>query len=92
MFRETDRDDCISYHDWCAEIEIALAKGYEPEHVKMAMFELMEGMAKDHAANIDQYGVLTTFRDSGRVGKNVWHVYDLPIPECSPLWTATESN
>ena len=23
------------------------------------MFELMEGMAKDHAANIDQYGVLT---------------------------------
>ena len=24
------------------------------------MFEAMEGMAKDHAANIDQYGVLTT--------------------------------
>ena len=23
------------------------------------MFEAMEGMAKDHAANIDQYGVLT---------------------------------
>ena len=59
LFRETDRDDCISYRDWCAEIEAALAKGYEPEHVKTAMFEAMEGMSKDHTANIDQYGVLT---------------------------------
>ena len=40
-------------------MEAALAKGYEPERVKVAMFEAMEGMAKDHAANIDQYGVLT---------------------------------
>ena len=40
-------------------MEAALAKGYEPERVKIAMFEAMEGMAKDHAANIDQYGVLT---------------------------------
>ena len=59
LFRETDRDDCILYHDWCAEIEAALAKGYELEHVKTAMFKAMEGMAKDHAANINQYGVLT---------------------------------
>ena len=41
-------------------MEAALAKGYEPEQVKIAMFEAMEGMAKDHVANIDQYGVLTT--------------------------------
>ena len=41
LFRKSDRDDSISYHDWQAEIEA------------------MEGMAKDHAANIDQYGVLT---------------------------------
>ena len=27
------------------------------------MFEAMEGMAKDHAANIDQYGVLTTLEN-----------------------------
>ena len=60
MFRETDRDDNISYCNWWAEIEAALAKGYEPERIKIAMFEAMEGMAKDHAANIDQYGVLTT--------------------------------
>ena len=40
-------------------MEAALAKGYKPERVKIAMFEAMEGMAKDHAANIDQYGVLT---------------------------------
>ena len=59
MFRETDRDDSISYRDWRAEIEAALAKGYEPECIKIAVFEAVEGMAKDHAANIDQYGVLT---------------------------------
>ena len=41
-------------------MEAALAKGYEPEQVKIAMFKAMEGMAKDHVANIDQYGVLTT--------------------------------
>ena len=59
MFRETDRDDSICYRDWRAEIEATLAKDYEPERVKIAMFKAMEGMAKDHAANIDQYGVLT---------------------------------
>ena len=31
LFRESDRDDSISYHDWQAEVEAALAKGYEPE-------------------------------------------------------------
>ena len=41
-------------------MEATLAKGYKPERVKIAMFEAMEGMAKDHVANIDQYGVLTT--------------------------------
>ena len=60
LFRESDRDNSISYRDWWAEVEAALAKGYEAERVKIAMFEAMEGMAKDHVANIDQYGVLTT--------------------------------
>ena len=41
LFRETDRDESISYCDWHVEIEATLAKGYEPEHVKMAMFEAM---------------------------------------------------
>ena len=59
LFRQSDRDDSISYRNWHAEVEATLAKGYEPERVKIAMFEAMEGMAKDHAANIDQYGVLT---------------------------------
>ena len=31
LFRESDRDDSISYHDWWAEVEAALAKGYEPD-------------------------------------------------------------
>ena len=59
LFREIDRDDSISYHDWQAEVEAALAKGYEPECVKITMFEAMEGIAKDHAANLNQYGFLT---------------------------------
>ena len=59
LFRETGRDDSILYHDWCTEIEATISKGYEPECVKTAMLEAMEGMAKDHAANIDQYDVLT---------------------------------
>ena len=60
LFRETDRDDSISYRDWHAEIEAAISKGYEPYRVKTAMFKAMESMAKDHTTNIDQYGVLTT--------------------------------
>ena len=67
LFRESDRDDSISYRDWQAEVEAALAKGYEPERVKITMFKAMEGMAKDHAANIDQYGVLTTL-ETGCMG------------------------
>ena len=31
LFRESDRDDSISYRDWRAEVEAALAKGYEPD-------------------------------------------------------------
>ena len=59
LFKETDRDNSISYRDWHAEIEAAISKGYEQEPIKVAMFEVMGGMAKDHAANIDQSGVLT---------------------------------
>ena len=31
LFRESNRDDSISYRDRWAEVEAALAKGYEPE-------------------------------------------------------------
>ena len=53
MFRGNDRDDCISYRDWHAEIESAMAKGYSPERVKLAMFEALEDMPKQHAYAID---------------------------------------
>ena len=53
MFRGNDRDDCISYRDWRAEIESAMAKGYSPERVKLAMFEALEDMPKQHAYAID---------------------------------------
>ena len=53
MFRGNDRDDCISYRDWRAEIEFAMAKGYSQERVKLAMFEALEDMPKQHAYAID---------------------------------------
>ena len=53
MFRGNDRDDCIYYRDWRAEIESALAKGYSAEWVKLAMFEALEDMPKQHAYAID---------------------------------------
>ena len=53
MFRGNDRDDCISYRDWRAEIKSALAKGYPQERVKVAMFEALEDMLKQHAYAID---------------------------------------
>ena len=53
MFRGNDRDDCISYRDWRAEIESAMAKGYSPEWIKLAMFEALEDMPKQHAYAID---------------------------------------
>ena len=53
IFQGNDRDDCISYRDWCAEIESAMAKGYPPEQVKLAMFEALKDMPKQHAYAID---------------------------------------
>ena len=53
MFRGNDRDDCISYRDWRAEIESAMAKGYPQERVNLAMFEALEDMPKQHAYAID---------------------------------------
>ena len=53
IFRGNDRDDCISYRDWWAEIESAMAKGYSLERVKLAMFEALEDMPKQHAYAID---------------------------------------
>ena len=53
IFRGNDRDDCISYRDWRAEVESAMAKGYSLERVKLAMFKALEDMPKQHAYAID---------------------------------------
>ena len=72
-------------------MEAALAKGYKPERVKITMFEAMEGMAKDHAANIDQYRVLTALEILEGMGPAAWSVNDFPVAECSPLLATTMS-
>ena len=54
MFRESTKEDAISYWDWCSEIEDALEQGHVPAKVKEAMFTSLEGMAKDNAKMIDE--------------------------------------
>ena len=38
LFRETTKEDAISYRDWCSEIEDALEHGHDAAKVKEAMF------------------------------------------------------
>ena len=54
LFRETTKEDAISYWDWCSEIEDALEQGHNPAKVKEAMFASLEGMARDNAKMIDE--------------------------------------
>ena len=62
MFRETTKEDAISYRDWCSKIEDALEQGHDPAKVKEAMFASLEGMAKDNAKMIDENGDLHVTR------------------------------
>ena len=58
MFRETTKEDAISYQDWHSEIEDALEQGHNATKVKEAMFASLEGMARDNAKMIDENGDL----------------------------------
>ena len=54
LFRETTKEDAISYRDWRSEIEDALEHGHDAIKVKEAMFASLEGMARDNAKMIDE--------------------------------------
>ena len=58
LFRETTKEDAISYRDWRSEIEDALEHGHDAAKVKEAMFVSLEGMARDNAKMIDENGDL----------------------------------
>ena len=62
LFRETTKEDAISYQDWRSEIEDALEKGHNAAKVKEAMFASLEGMARDNAKIIDENGDLHVTR------------------------------
>ena len=62
LFRETTKEDTISYWDWCSKTEDTLEQGYNPAKVKEAMFTSLEGMAKDNAKVIDGNGDLHVTR------------------------------
>ena len=58
LFRETTKEDAISYQDWRSEIKDALEQGHNAAKVKEAMFASLEGMARDNAKMIDENGDL----------------------------------
>ena len=58
LFRETTKEDAISYRDWHSEIEDALEHGHNAAKVKEVMFASLEGMARDNAKMIDENGDL----------------------------------
>ena len=62
LFRETTKEDAISYQDWRSEIEDALEHGHDAAKVKEAMFASLEGMARDNAKMIDENGDLHVTR------------------------------
>ena len=62
MFRETTKEDAISYQDWRSEIEDALEHGHDAAKVKEVMFASLEGMARDNAKMIDENGDLHVTR------------------------------
>ena len=62
LFRETTKEDAISYQDWHSEIEDALEHGHNAATVKEAMFASLEGMAQDNAKMIDENGDLHVTR------------------------------
>ena len=62
LFRETTKEDAISYRDWRSEIEDTLEHGHNAAKVKEAMFASLEGMARDNAKMIDENGDLHVTR------------------------------
>ena len=62
LFRETTKEDAISYRDWHSEIEDTLEHGHDATKVKEAMFASLEGMARDNAKMIDENGDLHVTR------------------------------
>ena len=62
LFRETTKEDAISYRDWHSEIDDTLEHGHDATKVKEAMFASLEGMARDNAKMIDENGDLHVTR------------------------------
>ena len=58
MFRETTKEDAISYRDWHSKVEEAVERGYDAAKVKEVMFTSLEGMARDNAKMINENGNL----------------------------------
>ena len=76
LFRETTKEDAISYRDWHSEIEDTLEHGHDAAKVKEVMFASLEGMAQDNAKMIDEKGDLHVIRIlDGARGKRYLDAY-----------------
>ena len=58
MFKETTKEDTISYRDWHSKVEEALERGHDTAKVIEAMFASLCGMARDNTKMIDENGDL----------------------------------
>ena len=92
LFRETTKEDAISYRDWRSEIEDALEHGHDAAKVKEAMFASLEGMARDNAKMIDENGGSACHPYSRRLGLLVRGVHDLSVAQCCLVRSAAEAD
>ena len=65
-------------------------RGHDAAKVKEAMFASLEGMARDNAKMIGGKRRLACHAHPGRVGLLVRGIYDVPVAQRCPMWTATE--
>ena len=79
LFRDSPKEDALTYTDWCREVEEYLQKGYDDNRVKDAMQSSVEGQAYVNFRSCDEgrnripvqilkemdsiYNVSVTFRD-----------------------------
>ena len=61
IFRDSQKDDAISYDDWRCKVDALMQRGHSPKKIKMAVLDNLEGRPKRTAQVADTDG-------KGRIG------------------------
>ena len=56
IFRDSQKDDAISYDDWCCKVDTLMQRGHSPKKIKMAVLDALEGRPKRTARVADTDG------------------------------------